>query len=496
MNLLSGDLKLVLPEIFISVTAMGILILGTFVRERGRTWLACVTLSALAVTGYYLMTLRSNPFHPAYSSMYAHDGMALVFKMLFIVVGILAVLVSYDFLRTRGIPCAEFFALILFSTVGMMLVASAYDFMLLFVGLELSSLATYILVGLTKKDLWSNEAAIKYFLLSIFASAILLFGISIVYAATGTTNFGEIASRGSDLTTRQPLAAVVALVFLVAAFGFKITAVPFHMYAPDVYQGAPTPVTIFLAVGPKAAAFAGLIRVLGAVHAMSSDWLMLVSALSFLTMTVGNVGAVLQTNVKRMLAYSSIAHAGYALIGVASIAVDDRAGGVFPSSTASVIFYLVAYTIMNVGAFSLLMYMRRDKGFGEDLADFSGLARRRPVVAAAMLIFLLSLAGIPPSIGFLGKFYIFATAVRSGLYWLAVAGVLNAVVSLFYYARIVVYMFMKKQERDVSDVRSFALNLALGASAVATVVLGIFPQTILDVIARATSNIFTGGIIQ
>jgi NADH-quinone oxidoreductase subunit N len=496
VNLLNADLQLLLPEIFISVMAMGILILGAFVPERGRTWLAYITLLTLAVTAYLLMRLRSNPFHLAHSSMYVQDGMALVFKMLFIMVGILVVLVSYDFLRVRGIPCGEFFALILFSTVGMMLVASAYDFMLLFVGLELSSLATYILVGLTKKDLWSNEAAIKYFLLSVFASAILLFGISVVYAATGTTNFGAISSRVSELTTRQPLAAIVALVLLVAAFGFKITAVPFHMYAPDVYQGAATPVTIFLAVGPKAAAFAGLLRVLVAFHAMRSDWLMLISLLSFLTMTVGNVGAVLQTNVKRMLAYSSIAHAGYALIGVASIAVDDRAGGAFPSSAASVIFYLVAYTIMNVGAFSLLMFMRRDKGFGEDLADFSGLARRRPVVAAAMLIFLLSLAGIPPSIGFLGKFYIFAAAVRSGLYWLAVAGVLNAVVSLFYYARIVVYMFMRKQERDVSDVRSFALNLALGASAVATVVLGIFPQTILDIIVRSASNIFTGGIIQ
>ncbi len=483
--------------------AMGILILGTVMPERGRILLAVVTLVTLAAAAY-LMT----PFRPDYlkgtvppntglqelfalelrwrtTLMVAHDGLALMFKMLFILVGVLTVLVSHNFLRIRNIPSGEFFALILFSTVGMMLVAAAYDFMLLFVGLELSSLATYILVGLTKKDLWSNEAAIKYFLLSIFASAILLFGISIVYAATGVTNYGEIASRVNELTARQPLAAVVALVFLVAAFGFKITAAPFHMYAPDVYHGAPTPVTIFLTVGPKAAAFAGLIRVLWVVRDMSSDWLLLIWILSFMTMTVGNVGAVLQSNVKRMLAYSSIAHAGYALIGVAAIAVKDGTGGAFPGGTASVIFYLVAYTIMNVGAFSLLMYMRRDRGFGEELADFSGLARRRPVVAAAMLIFLLSLAGIPGSIGFLGKFYVFAAAVRAELYWLAVAGVLNAVVSLFYYARIVVQMYMQPERRDVSDVRSFSLNLALGALAAATVVLGIFPQAILDIIVRS-----------
>lgn len=494
---MDGSLRLIRSEIFLAVMAMVFLLLETVLSERKKKWLAHAALASFVVAGLLLTPSGAYETVLLYSDMFIQDGFAVTFKVLFVLVGILVVLVSYDYLHERGVLGGEFFALLLFSTVGMMLVASAYDFMTLFVGLELTSLATYILVGLTKKDLWSNEAAIKYFLLSIFASAILLFGISIVYAAAGTTNFGEIARRMGEVTAQQPAAAIVALVFLVAGFGFKITAAPFHMYAPDVYHGAPTPVTIFLAIGPKAAAFAGFLRVLVSVaHAMSADWVTLVWVLSVLTMTVGNVAAVMQTNVKRMLAYSSIAHAGYVLIGVAAIAKESGVGGAMPSGVASVVFYLFAYTFMNIGAFSLLMYMKREGEFGEELADFSGLARRRPAVAIAMLVLLLSLAGIPPSIGFLGKLYIFAAAIRAGLYGLAVVGALNVVISLFYYARVVVHMFMRKQERAVSDVRSFPLDLALGMSTVATVVLGVFPQAILNAIERSASIIVIGGVIR
>lgn len=493
---MDGNLKLVAPEAFLSIMAMAILLLGTVLTERKKAWLAYLTLAALIVTCLLLTPFNLDQSVLAYSGMFVQDGFALVFKMLFIFVGIMVTLVSFDFLRSRKIMCGEFYALLLFATVGMMLLASAHDFMTLFVGLELTSLATYVLVGLLKKDLWSNEAAIKYFLLSIFASAILLFGISIVYASVGTTNFGLIHDRIGQVTARLPGATILSLVFLTAGFGFKITAVPFHMYAPDVYQGAPTPVTIFLSVGPKAAAFAGFVRVLGAVaHAAPADWMLLAGTLAVLTMTLGNVAAVLQTNVKRMLAYSSIAHSGYVLIGVAAMARQEGYAGGVPGGAASVVFYLVAYAIMNIGAFSLLMYMKRENGYGEDLADFSGLGRRRPAVAAAMAIFLFSLAGIPPTIGFLGKLYIFTAAIQAGLYWLAVAGVVNVVVSLFYYARIVMHMYMREQEREVSDVKSFPLDLALGALAAATVVLGIFPQAILSAIERSASIIVTGGSI-
>jgi len=494
---LSVNLKMVAPEVFLCVMAMVILLLGTFLSDQRKRWLAYLTLFALIITARLLAPFRLDQSLLAYSDMLIQDGFAVVFKMLFILVGIFAVLVSYDFLKARNLFSGEFFALLLFAIVGMMLMASAYDFMTLFVGLELTSLATYILVGLKKKDLWSNEAAIKYFLLSIFASAIMLFGISIIYAAVGTTNLGMIAERIGAAAAQTPHAITVAVVLVVAGLGFKITAVPFHMYAPDVYQGAPTPVTIFLAVGPKAAAFAGLLRVLGSfVHVETIDWLPLLGLLSVLTMTVGNVAAVLQTNVKRMLAYSSIAHAGYVLIGVAAMVTERGEATGAPSCTASVVYYLFAYTIMNVGAFSLLMYMRRGGEFCEELADFSGLGRRRPAVAAAMLILLLALAGIPPSIGFFGKFYIFLAAIRAGLYWLAVAGVVNVVISLFYYVRIVVHMFMRQQEREVSDVRSFPLDLALWSSVAATIVLGIFPQAILIAIEQAASSILMGGIIQ
>ncbi len=493
---MNTDLNLVVPEIFLSVTAMGVLILETFLAGRAKRVFAHLTIAALLVTGVFLARCNLTETTFAYSRMFVQDGIAVVFKMLFMLAGIFVVLTAYDFLLSRNVFRGEFFALLMFSTVGMMLVASAFDFLTLFVGLELASLATYILVGLTKKDLWSNEAAIKYFLLSIFASAILVFGISVVYAAVGTTNFGEIAGKIGEVTRRQHTTAVVALILLVAGFGFKITAVPFHMYAPDVYQGAPTPVTIFLAIGPKAAAFAGLVRVLGYfAHTMTDDWLALTWVLAFMTMTVGNVAAVLQTNVKRMLAYSSIAHAGYALIGVAAMARENGAGAL-PGSVSSVIFYLFAYTLMNVGAFSLLIYMKRGSDYGEELSDFSGLWRRRPAAAVAMLVCLLSLTGIPPSIGFLGKLYIFGAAIKAELYGLAVIGVLNSVVSLFYYLRVVVHMFVYSQQREVTDVRSFSLDLALAASALAIVLLGIFPHVILSAIERSAASFLTGGIIQ
>jgi NADH-quinone oxidoreductase subunit N len=269
------------------------------------------------------------------------------------------------------------------------------------------------------------------------------------------------------------------------------------MYAPDVYQGAPTPVTIFLSVGPKAAAFAGLMRTLEAVaHPIAVDWSIMIGILAVLTMTVGNVAAIVQTSVKRMLAYSSIAHSGYALIGVAAMGIRGGAASDVTRAAQSVLLYLFAYTIMNVGAFSLLMYMRRGDGFGEDLRDFSGLARRRPAIAMAMVVFLLSLAGIPPMIGFWGKLYIFMAAIQAQLYWLAVAGVVNVVISLVYYARVIVHMFMREQETEVTDVMSIPLNIALGVSAVATIGLGIFPQAILGSIDLLTSlPIVMGGIL-
>lgn len=481
----------------LSLVAVGILLLETFVRRERKIFFAHLTIGGFVVAALFLRNFSLDQSLVGFSRMLVQDGFALIFKWLFLLVGVLAVLVSYDYLRARDAFRGEFFALLIFSTVGMMLVASSYDFMTLFVGLELASLATYILVGITKKDLWSNEAAIKYFLLSIFASAILLFGLSVVYAAVGTVNFEDIAEGMSSAARQFPGMAVAALVLIVAGFGFKITAAPFHMYAPDVYQGAPTPVTIFLAVGPKAAAFAGFLRVLVCLgHPVRADWLAFAWVLAVLTMTVGNVAAVLQTNVKRMLAYSSIAHAGYILIGVAAMARERGTDGAMPSSEASVVLYLFAYIFMNVGAFSLLMYMKREHGFGEELADFSGLGRRRPAVATAMLVLLLSLAGIPLTLGFWGKFYIFMAAIRTQLYWLAVIGVINVVISLFYYARIVVHMFMRTQERAVSDVRSLPLNLALGITAVATIVLGIFPEAILSVIERSASSIFMGGILQ
>jgi NADH-quinone oxidoreductase subunit N len=356
----------------------------------------------------------------------------------------------------------------------MMFMASAIDLISIFIGLETMAVSFYILAGFIKPNPRSNEAAVKYFLLGAFSLGILLYGMSLMYGLSGTTSLRAMATAfvGQERDPRL----VLAVILVVAGVGFKIAAVPFHMWAPDVYEGAPTPVTAFLSVGSKAASFAMLLRIfLEGMPSLSADWRILFEVLAIVTMTVGNLAALTQSNLKRMLAYSSIAHAGYLLIGIVA------AGAGYTRGVTATLVYLFIYAFMQLGAFGIIILMRRQDVIGDELKDLSGLYLRRPVAAFAMLLFMLSLGGIPPTAGFMGKFWLFSAAIEAGFVWLAVIGVLNSAISLYYYIRVVVFMYLKKDATGSEPVFSPSLALAVGAAVVATIVLGVYPRLLFEV---------------
>ena len=402
----------------------------------------------------------------AFRDMVLLDRYALFFHFVICYAAALAVLLSIDYLRRNGVESGEYYALLLFSTTGMMLLASAGDLLVVFLGIELMSLSLYVLAGLFKMRLASGEASMKYFLLGAFATGFLLYGIALIYGATGSTNFDRIAAA-AGARPRDTL-LTIGLGLLLVGFGFKISSVPFHMWAPDVYEGAPTSVTALIATGSKAAAFAALIRVLTvALRAAQPDWSVLLWAVAAVTMTAGNVIAIAQSNLKRMLAYSSIAHVGYMLVGLV-------AGGA--AGAGAVLFYLLAYTFTTAGAFGAILLVERSDGEAVEVGDYAGLARRNPVLAATLGLFLLSLVGIPPLAGFVGKFYLFGSAVRAGYLWLTVLGVLNSAIAAYYYLRVIVYMYMHEPEGvEVRLVPSFAGGIALAIAVVGIVLLGVMP---------------------
>ena len=360
--------------------------------------------------------------------------------------------------------------LILCATLGMMFMASGIDLITLFIGLETMAIAFYILAGFLKPSERSNEAAVKYFLLGAFSLGLLLYGMSLLYGATGTTSLNGIAAALAG--GERSLVLVLALILIGAGMGFKIAAVPFHMWAPDVYEGAPTPVTAFLSVGSKAASFAMLLRIFFVgLPFLVSDWQTLFWVLAAITMTVGNIAAITQTNTKRMLAYSSIAHAGYVLVGV--VAGTER------GITATLV-YLWVYLFMQLGAFAILSMLRRQDVVGDELKDLSGLYFRKPFAAIAMLIFMLSLGGIPPTAGFMGKVWVFGAAIDQGFIWLAVIGVVNSAISLYYYYRIIVFMWLKEETLGSDIEMSPGIATVLGIAVVGSIFFGIFPDMLFD----------------
>jgi NADH-quinone oxidoreductase subunit N len=440
----------------------------------GGVALGGIVLALLASIGIGLWGYQARGFR----DMVLLDEYALFFHVVICYASALAVLLSLDYLRRQGAASGEYYALVLFSTSGMLLLASAGDLLIVFLGIELMSLALYVLAGLFKTRLSSSEASMKYFLLGAFATGFLLYGVALIYGATGSTNLDRIATAAAARPRDTLL--TIGLGLMLVGFGFKISSVPFHMWAPDVYEGAPTPVTALIATGSKAAAFAALIRVLVvSLKAAQPDWTALLWAVAAVTMTAGNVIAIAQSNLKRMLAYSSIAHVGYMLVGLV-------AGGV--SGTGAVLFYLLAYTFTTAGAFGVILLCERADGEAVEVGDYAGLARRHPVLAFTLTLFLLSLIGIPPLGGFVGKFYLFGSAVRAGYVWLTVVAVLNSAIAAYYYLRVIVYMYMREPEgAGARLVPSFAGGVALFLALVGVVLLGVAPAPFVDLAQAAVA---------
>ncbi len=462
----------VLPEILLTLVGTLLMFLEAVTSDNKKGIFAPLSIAGLAAALGGTFAAYSDP-GLAFQNMVTVDGFATFFRALVIGVGLLAILSSTDYLRRENARGGEFYALILFSIAGQSIMASANELITIFIGIEISSIASYILAGYLRDDPRNNESALKYFLLGSFATAFLLYGVAWIYGATGSTNLIEI--RRALLNGNEPLALVsTAAALIFVGIAFKISAAPFQSWAPDVYEGAPTPVAAFLSAGPKAAAFAILIRVfLTAFGPIASTWTPLVWGVALATMVVGNFAAILQSNIKRLLAYSSIAHAGYVLVAVTA---DSGAG------SAAAMFYLAAYALTNIGAFAVVTYFGRKGEKYVKVDDFAGLAQRQPAMAAMLTIFLLSLIGVPLTGGFFGKFYIFKAALDANLVWLTVLGLLNSAVAAYYYLRILVVMYFREPGESAENLppAGGALRLAVYASALGTLLLGIFPSWILD----------------
>jgi NADH-quinone oxidoreductase subunit N len=475
-----ADLTVLAPEIVITATALLVLILDVAARGRERTWLGRPSLLGVAVA--FALVARQmfggSARVLAFSGLHVVDLYANFFKVVFLLSAAIVILLSVRHVEEQGMDIGGFYSLLLFATLGTMLMASAADLLSLFVGLETMSVSTYALCGLLKRDQRCNEGALKYLLMGVFSTGVILYGMVLLYGVSGSTNLQTIAKAVAMGSFRNP-ALLMAMVLLAAGFGFKIAAVPFHMYLPDMYEGAPTPVVGFMAGAAELAGMAVLVRVfLLALPELQVNWGLLFWVLAVLTMTIGNLVAIAQANLKRMLAYSTIAHMGYLLMG---LVVGSRLG------VAAILFYSLAYACMTIGAFAMVVLLARGTVRGDQIDDFTGLAQRSPLAAGTMLLFLLSLTGIPPTAGFAGKFFLFAAAVDAGYIWLALIAVVNSAISLFYYMRVAMVMYMRElPPQGIVLSRSPALYCALLLAAVVTLILGIFPERVLE-LARASA---------
>jgi NADH-quinone oxidoreductase subunit N len=474
------DLIRFLPEILLTAMGTLMMVLDPLLNKRSSRLFGDLSILTL-VAGIAAAIFAYGHAGPAFGGMLWVDGFATFFTVLVLVVGILVVLPSYRFLARQDAETSEFHALLLFSIAGQCIMVSANDLIIIFIGLEISSIASYILAGYLREDKRANEASLKYFLLGSFATAFFLYGVALIYGATGTINLGlvRLAQTGPDAPS--PIFVGVAAALMFVGLAFKVSAAPFQIWAPDVYQGAPTPVSAFLSAGPKAAAFALFLRIfMTAFEPIGGGWEPLVWGAALLSMTIGNFAALLQQNIKRMLAYSSIAHAGYVLV---ALTARSELG------TAAAMFYLAAYAFMNVGAFAVVSHLSGRGERYQSIEDFSGLAQKQPLTAAMLTIFLLSLIGVPLTGGFFGKFYIFRAALESHLVWLTVLGLLNSAVAAYYYLRILVMMYMREPSEAASRAEPLTpgLRAALILPALGTLVLGIFPNWVLDFAGRSSN---------
>jgi len=469
------------PLLAVVAGAMCVLLLEAFVHRENRDYLGYLSIAFLATSG--VLGARSWGHDYSYfGTELVLDRLAIVLLLTIVVAGVFLVLMSLKYLPRQGMNRGEYYALVLLALSGLMIMVASPNLLVIFLGLEVLSVSSYALAGLKKNDPRSTEAAVKYFLMGSFASAFLIFGLALVYGTAGSLEFGRVWAALPGLGAGRGTPFWAGLALIVAGFGFKLALAPFHMWAPDVYEGAPTPVTAFYSVGPKLAGLVVLLRFLGPLGSGSGRrpvlfWLLW--AVAALTMVIGNLGALRQRNLKRLLAYSSIAHSGYALIAV--LAADG----------ASLLFYLLAYLFMNAGAFGILIAMSRDGVEYQNLEDFAGAGQRHPWLAAMFAAFLVSLAGFPPTAGFLAKFYVFSAAVRQGHIALAVIAVLASLVSVFYYLRVIVFMYMREPEREVEIGRENpALDLVLFLCLYGVIQLGIWPGNVLVLIRHAAATLF------
>lgn len=461
-----------LPEIILTVMGTLLMVLDPVIHKRSSNAFGHISLFALVAAmaaSVYAFTVGG----PAFGGMLMVDGFATFFRVLVIAVGILTIFPSYRFLAQQNAETSEYHALLLFSIAGQCLMAASNDLIMVFIGLEISSIASYILAGYLRDDKRCNESALKYFLLGSFATGFFLYGVALIYGATGSVNL--LVVRGAVIhQAADPVFLAVSAALMFVGLAFKVSAAPFQIWAPDVYQGAPTPVSAFLSAGPKAAAFAVFLRIfVTAFEPIGNRWEPLVWTCALASMCIGNFAALLQTNIKRMLAYSSIAHAGYVLVALTARS---------ETGTAAAMFYLASYAFMNVGAFSAVTVLTGKGERFQSIDDFKGLGRKHPLAAALFTVFLLSLIGVPLTGGFFGKFYIFKAALESRLYWLTILGLLNSAVAAYYYLRILVVMYMHEpgEAAESSEPLSPGLRIALLLPALGTLFLGIFPTWVLN----------------
>jgi len=463
------NLNAVLPFTILMVWAMVLLLVDLVIPRRQKGITAALAALGLLVA-LVLTILRPADGRTAFVDMIIVDGFATFLNVIFLVSGILGVAVAYDYLKRMGIERGEYYSLLLFSITGMMLMAHAADLIIVFLALELLSIPLYVLSGFDPERITSEEAALKYFLLGAFSTGFVIYGVALIYGATGSTNMSAILATLMQSEVNMTLLAIGTALVLIG-LGFKVAAVPFHMWTPDVYQGAPTAIVAFMAVGAKAGGFAALLRLFFiALPQLDIDMTPILWGVAALTMILGNVVAIAQSNMKRLLAYSSIAHAGYILMALVPMEQEIVA----QNAVASALFYLLAYGVTSFAAWAVVIALEQAEGYGLDLRDYAGLGRKYPIYAAAMAIAMFSFAGVPPTIGFVGKFYLFRTVLEGGFVWLAVIGVLTSVISAFYYLRVVIVMYM--QDGEPTARTDPWLYLTAAGSAAAAILLIVFSE--------------------
>ena len=491
------NVSIILPEVIVAVAGVIVMLYDSFFPKQ-RAVTGIISIVGLVLAAVVLFMMWSDNFAPAtgWNGMIAHDNLRLSFSFVFLFVSAVTVLISTVWTEREDVPIGEYHCLLLFATVGMMFMASGNDLVIIFLGLETSSIATYVMAGLRKTDLRSNESSMKYFILGSFATGFLLYGMALIYGATGSTNITEIAARVAD--PNFPALLLVGGAMLIIGFGFKVATVPFHVWTPDVYEGAPTPITAFMAAGPKAAAFASFLRVFvlgfpliaasSASVYLHETWITALTAMAMLTMTVGNIAAIVQNNVKRMLAYSSIAHAGYALVGFIgagmATTIEKR-----DEAIASVAFYMLTYAVTNMGAFAIVAFLGQKNDRRTEFEDYNGIGFASPVLAFSLSLFMLSLLGLPLTAGFMGKVLVFRPALEAGsamLTILVVVAVVNTAISAYYYLRLVVVMFFRERTTDwLAPKIPAAMTAVLLITVLGVLYFGIFSDGVIERFSRS-----------